>query len=253
MKRSIVICGSQAQKEGVYGFYHGLVEATVAAFRPDFEGRPRAFLMLSEEKRMEDPDYRENVATAIHGHFDRVRRADLVFIYNEKGKFGVNTRLEFGYARHLGKPIFTFKELPESSAAYVEAITSTPEELMGYLGEYVGLIVPPAEQKDAAPWVELLRREGYIPIILSDLSARALHQARFVDIFLVYSPKGDWEPDILDLIAAAGASGKPIFTTAIHPYEVCVNIHFHPRLVASPEEFVYILQRGGSRPHVRET
>ena len=47
----------------------------------------------------------------VHEHFDRIRKADVCYIYNKEGYLGVNTTLELGFAH--GKNMIIYALEPE--------------------------------------------------------------------------------------------------------------------------------------------
>ena len=244
MKRSVVLCGSQQKKEGLYGFYQNLVDLGVAALRPDFEGKPESFMKMEESERVRDARYRQHLESFVRAHLERIRGGDICFIYNEDGKFGVNTRLEFDYARRLGKPIFSLLPLPARHQDYIESVVQKADDLLPWLGEYIAILGEPHRAQEVATWSQAMREGGLVPLEVFDTSARSLHRMNTADIFYVFNPEGRINEDLVALLGSAIAHGKPIYAFGEDPVEACCNTFFHPRKVQSPEELHMILNIG---------
>lgn len=135
--KSVVICGSQRYKDEIYAFSKRLKElGAPLVFQPNFE--QENWLAQKEEKeRLQDKGYRSQVPAMVHAHFERIRKADICFIYNKEGYLGVNTTLELGYAHGKGMVIYAL----EQEHTYDEGgeicrdilfteIVKTPEELI---------------------------------------------------------------------------------------------------------------------------
>jgi len=109
--KSIVICGSQRYKDGIYDFANKLSElGAPLVLTPDFHSDEHRRLFQKEEReRLQDASYRLQVPTLVFAHFDRMRKAEVCFIYNKNGYLGVNTTLEIGYAHGKGIPIYALE------------------------------------------------------------------------------------------------------------------------------------------------
>lgn len=245
MKRSVVLCGSQQKKEGLYKFYDDLTKLGVAVLRPDFEGRNPKIHQMEEPDRMKDPVYKQHLESFVRAHLERVRGADLCFIYNQDGKFGINTRLEFDYARRLGKPIFSLVPLPSYHQDYVERVIETPDALLPWLGEYIAILSLPHHATDVAQWSEEMRKRGLVPIEISDTTPRSLHRLNTADVFYVYNPEGALSADLVSLLGGAVAHNKPVYAYNEDPIEVCCNSFFHPRRVREPDDLFSLLRING--------
>ncbi|OGZ00438.1 MAG: hypothetical protein A2945_03800 [Candidatus Liptonbacteria bacterium RIFCSPLOWO2_01_FULL_52_25] len=136
--KTVVICGSQRYKDEIKAFSHKLRALGVpVVFEPNFERRPAKFLKAKESVRLASASYRKQIPALVHEHFDRLRKADICFVYNKEGYIGVNTTLELGFAH--GKNMIIYALEPEKpikiggeicrDILFTEVIT-TPEELM---------------------------------------------------------------------------------------------------------------------------
>ena len=108
--KSVVICGSQRFKDQIESFALNLEKIGVpAVFRPEFKDRSRAFVELPESERLKEPVYRLRVPGLVHAHLQRIREADICYVYNENGYVGANTTLEIGFAHGLNKIIYAYE------------------------------------------------------------------------------------------------------------------------------------------------
>ncbi|HXK31595.1 MAG TPA: hypothetical protein VJZ94_02575 [Candidatus Paceibacterota bacterium] len=107
--KSIVICGSQRYKNGIYDFANKLSElGAPLVLTPNFFSHDH-LLQKDERERLQDRAYRIRVPAMVYAHFDRMRKAEVCFIYNKDGYLGVNTTLEIGYAHGKGMPIYALE------------------------------------------------------------------------------------------------------------------------------------------------
>ena len=110
--KSVVICGSQRYKEEIKGFAQKLRKLGVTVvFEPNFERQRAKMLTKAENERLKSKSYRDRVPALVHEHFDRIRKADVCYIYNKEGYLGVNTTLELGFAH--GKNMIIYALEPE--------------------------------------------------------------------------------------------------------------------------------------------
>ena len=136
--KSVVICGSQRYKEEIKKFAERLRKLGVPiVFEPNFERQRKKMLTKNEKDRLKSKSYRDRVPAMVHEHFDRIRKADVCYIYNKNGYLGINTTLELGFAH--GKNMVIYALEPELSVAeggeicrdiLFTEIIDTPEELV---------------------------------------------------------------------------------------------------------------------------
>lgn len=135
--KAVVICGSQRYKNEIRVFVDRLKElGAPVVFEPNFEGR-EDLAVLEEKDRLRDESYKSQVPAMVHAHFERIRKADIAYIYNKKGYLGVNTTLEVGYAHGKGMIIYAYEPEVDSSQGgeicreiLFTEIIKTPEELI---------------------------------------------------------------------------------------------------------------------------
>lgn len=135
--KSVVICGSVRYFDEITRFAARLRQLGVPlVLIPDFSGQSSGFLTMREGERLKSGSYREQIPAMVMQHFDRIRRADVCFVYNKDGYLGVNTTLELGFAHALSKVIYALE--PENTAEFggelcreilFTDIVHTPEEL----------------------------------------------------------------------------------------------------------------------------
>jgi hypothetical protein len=94
-----------------------------------------------------DPGDYHKKAALMHGHFDKVAKADAILVlnYEKNGRqnyIGANVLMEMALAFHMRKPIFILNEMPEDSAFEEELLGMMPivlhgkaEDLSSKLGE----------------------------------------------------------------------------------------------------------------------
>ena len=136
--KSVVVCGSQRFKDEIRKFVTDLKELGVpVVFEPNFEGQSADFVKKEEKERLKSETYREQVPAMVHAHFERVRKADVCYIYNKNGYLGINTTLELGYAHGKGMIIYALEhEQPYDEGGEIcrdilfFEIVKTPEELV---------------------------------------------------------------------------------------------------------------------------
>lgn len=136
--KSIVICGSQRYKNEIKALANRLCElGAPVVFEPDFERQRIKLTKMKESARLRSRSYRERVPAMVHQHFDRIRKADVCFVYNKNGYLGVNTTLEIGFAH--GKNMVIYALEPEKNIKFggeicrdilFTEIIDTPEELI---------------------------------------------------------------------------------------------------------------------------
>lgn len=128
--KSIVICGSSQFASEVMEFIAGLRHLGITVYEPEFY-RVRG----GDWSRLSEYDKRFVAAGLTYGHFNKIRLADVVFIYNKDGHIGKSTGMEIGYAVAHAKPIYAFsdKENDLRTAILFQAIISTPATLAALL------------------------------------------------------------------------------------------------------------------------
>jgi len=109
-------------------------------FEPNFEDQSSEFANKEERERLQDESYRSQVPAMVHAHFERIRKADVCYIYNKDGYLGVNTTLELGYAHGKGMIIYALESEQEYEAGgeicrdiLFTEIIKTPAELVKQL------------------------------------------------------------------------------------------------------------------------
>lgn len=110
--KSVVICGSQRYKDEIKGFAEHLRELGVPiVFEPNFDRQRKKMAVAKESVRLRSKSYRDRVPAMVHEHFDRIRKAEVCYVYNKNGYLGVNTTLELGFAH--GKNMVIYALEPE--------------------------------------------------------------------------------------------------------------------------------------------
>ena len=108
--KSVVICGSQRYRGEIKKFAEDLRRLGVpVVFEPNFERQRKKMLVAEEKVRLKSKAYRDRVPAMVHEHFDRIRKADVCYIYNRKGYLGINTTLELGFAHGKNMVIYALE------------------------------------------------------------------------------------------------------------------------------------------------
>lgn len=115
--KKIVFCSSQRFRPELLEFikeFRELVRKNQKPFmilEPDFDELPKEFLEASEKERLKKEEYRKQLIWDASNHlFQRVKIADIVFIFNKNGYVGVNTSGELFAASVLDKKIYALEK-----------------------------------------------------------------------------------------------------------------------------------------------
>jgi len=136
--KSVVICGSQRYKEEIQKFAQRLRKLNVpVVFEPNFTKQRKKMLKKKESERLLSESYRARVPAMVHEHFDRIRKADVCYVYNKNGYLGINTTLELGFAHGKNMVIYALEtEKPVEAGGEIcrdilfTEIIDKPEELV---------------------------------------------------------------------------------------------------------------------------
>ncbi|MDK2899257.1 MAG: hypothetical protein PWQ10_444 [Patescibacteria group bacterium] len=124
--KSVVLCGSRRFKTEIREFANELKKQNIDVFEPILHQGHEEWTNLSD-------DYKKYIALGLtHGHFAKIRMADVVYVYNKDSYSGVSTTLEIGYAVALDKPIYAFSNDNDEICRQIlfrEIITS-PKDLI---------------------------------------------------------------------------------------------------------------------------
>lgn len=102
--KSVVICGSGRFKKQMRDFAKKLKEKGVTVYEPYLHRGDSQWKTLSDA-------YKKYVFLGLtHDHFYKIRKADIVYVYNKDGYIGNSTTLEIGYAVACDKPIYSLEE-----------------------------------------------------------------------------------------------------------------------------------------------
>lgn len=102
--KSVVISGSRRFKKDMRDFARKLKERGIVVYEPYLHSGGKEWNTLSEA-------YKKYVFLGLtHDHFYKIKKADVVFVYNKDGYIGNSTTLEIGYAVACDKPIYALEE-----------------------------------------------------------------------------------------------------------------------------------------------
>ena len=121
--KSVVLCGSKKYKPEIREFAKKLKKSGVVVYEPH----------LTSFKWDEIPeDSAKFISIGLtYDHFNKIRRADIIFVYNKDGYVGNSVTLEIGYAAALDKPIYALEKDDDAcrNSCFCD-IVKTPEELI---------------------------------------------------------------------------------------------------------------------------
>ncbi len=102
--KSVVLCGSKRFKKEMGEFAKNLKDKGVVVYEPNLYRGGKEWDTLSG-------DYKRYILMGLtHDHFYKIKKADVVFVYNKGGYIGNSTTLEIGYAVACDKPIYALEE-----------------------------------------------------------------------------------------------------------------------------------------------
>ena len=88
--KSVVICGSQRFKEEIETFAKLLERQGIpAVFRPEFKDRTFEMANKPESERLQNDEYKVRIPGLVHAHLQRIREADVCFLYNKNGYLNI--------------------------------------------------------------------------------------------------------------------------------------------------------------------
>lgn len=123
--KSVVICGSRRYKDGARAFAAKLKLGGAVVFEP--------FFNMNREIDTLAPDLKKYAFLGLTWHhFEFIRKAEVVFVYNKDGYMGSSSTMELGVAAALGKPIYALEEDKTEACRNVlfDEVISTPKELI---------------------------------------------------------------------------------------------------------------------------
>jgi len=129
--KSVVICGSSRYAKEMREFAKNLIDLGVLVYEPHlYSSHPEA-----NWKAINEFDKKFMALGLTHDHFYKMRKADVIYVYNKDSYAGVSTTMEIGYAVALDKPIYVFEEKDTETCREVlfSKAIKTPEELVDYL------------------------------------------------------------------------------------------------------------------------
>lgn len=135
--KSVVICGSQRFNDEINHFAARLRKLGASqVFTPNFKYARKNFLESDERDRLQSRTYRKQLSAFVLEHFDRIRKADICFVYNKDGYLGVNTTLEIGFAHGREMVIYSLERESDAEEGgeicreiLFSEVVGTPEEL----------------------------------------------------------------------------------------------------------------------------
>ena len=123
--KSVVICGSNKFAKEALAFGERLRKLGIVVFTPHFYSAT-----IGDFDAIREVDKKFVALGLTYDHFQKIRMADTVFIYNQDGYIGNSVTLEIGFAVALGKSLYALeadtKELCQEML-FLEVISSPTE------------------------------------------------------------------------------------------------------------------------------
>lgn len=127
--KSIVLCSSRKFRYEAFSFVDELEKLGVTVFRP-----PLKTWTDEEWQKLSEKEKQEEITKLTLGHFEKIDKADAVFLYNKDGYSGVSVSLELGYAFAKNKKIYALEPDEECARnALYAGFVKTPKELVKLL------------------------------------------------------------------------------------------------------------------------
>lgn len=128
--KSVTVCSSNRFQKEADAFANKLRKLGVEVFSPHFYTANHGSL---EEVKNHDKQFLAMGLTL--DHFKKIRKGDVVFIYNKDGYSGYSVSMELGYATALDKPVYAFSTKDPETCRDVlyDGYAKTPEELLKFL------------------------------------------------------------------------------------------------------------------------
>lgn len=126
--KTVAFCGSGKNFESMKKFIEELQELGIVVYSP-IDDAP-----LNDWTNVNTFVRRYSASGLMHNGFQRIRKADVVFVFNKDGYIGNATTLEIGFAVAIGKPIYALTEDTDidRDVLYDSYVTSAAE-LVEYL------------------------------------------------------------------------------------------------------------------------
>jgi nucleoside 2-deoxyribosyltransferase len=128
--KSVVICSSNRFANKADKFGKELEKLGVNVLAPHFYTKNYGGL-----EKVKDHNKKFIAMGLTHDHFNKIRKSDVVFIYNEDGYSGNSVTLELGFAVALGKSIYALSDKdPETCRDILfSGYAKTPKELIKFI------------------------------------------------------------------------------------------------------------------------
>ena len=124
--KSVVICGSRRFAKEIAAFSKKLQSLGVVVYEPRFGFRD------TDSWSKLDEDHQQLIFLGLaNEHFQKIRKADVVYVFNKDRYSGPSVTLEIGFSHALNKPIYALEKDEEWGRQLLfEEIIKTPAELV---------------------------------------------------------------------------------------------------------------------------
>ena len=129
--RSVTICSSNRFADEAEVFANKLKKLGVTVLVPHFYTKNYGGIAQTKEEHN-----KKFIAMGLtHDHFNKIRKSDVVFMFNKGGYCGNSTTLELGFAVALGKPVYALSDEDTEICRDIlfQGYAKTPGELVKFL------------------------------------------------------------------------------------------------------------------------
>lgn len=127
--KSVVICSSAKFRSEVHKFALDLEKLGVKVYAPPLDSPEE----VGWNKLTDTAKALVSTGWTLR-HFNKIAKAEIVFIYNKGGYAGTSVSMEIGYAVACSKPIIALEnDLEPAREVLYESKTKTPKELVKLL------------------------------------------------------------------------------------------------------------------------
>jgi hypothetical protein len=128
--KTVAVCASKKFQDQAYAFIRQLEKLGILVYDPNIK-EP-----IQEDKKFPSKHITDTIFRGLTlEHFDKLRKADVCYLFNYNDYMGVSMTLELGFACALSKPIYALSEKTGDPCrdVLIDRTAKTPEELVKLL------------------------------------------------------------------------------------------------------------------------
>jgi hypothetical protein len=128
--KSVAVCASKKYKDQAYVFIRKLEKEGVIVYDPNIS-QP-----IKETEQIVSHHVTQTIFRGLTlEHFEKIRKADVCYLYNYQDYMGVSMTLELGFAAALAKPIYALSDKTGDPCrdVLIDRVVKTPNALIKLL------------------------------------------------------------------------------------------------------------------------